>query len=302
MRPGEENQVDVDVEGSAVAEGYPVRSTRVGTNYFDVFGLPMVVGRGLAAGDAVASASAVIVNRTFARGILGDNPIGRRIRYRADGPAARWYEVVGVVENFPGDELVGEKPLPKIYHAITIDQVTAPVISVHLRGATPAEFNGRLRELAARVDPDLQLQRIQALDDAMREAQPTMRLGAAVLLALTFSIVVLSAAGIYAMMSFTVARRRREIGIRAALGADPRRLLLGIFSRALRQLGLGAAIGVACALGLEQLTVGAVEKDWVDTLILPGVALFMVIVGLLAAIGPARRGLRVQPTEALRST
>lgn len=303
VRPGEESPTNVEVEGSPAAQGHAVRSTRVGTSYFDVFGLPILAGRGLNAGDASETAPAVIVNRTFASRILGEgNPIGRRIRYQSEGPEARWYEVVGVVENMPGDALVGEKPLPKIYHATTIAQVISPVLAVHLRGTTPAEFNGRLRELAAAVDPDLQLQRIQTLDDAMREGQPTMRLAAAVMLALTLSIVVLSAAGIYAMMSFTVARRRREIGIRAALGADPRQLLMGIFSRALGQLALGAAIGMACAIGLEQLMAAGQEKEWADRLILPGVALFMIMVGFVATLGPARQGLRVQPTEALRST
>ena len=302
VRPGEESEVDVDLEGSPRAEGYAARSTRIGITYFDVFGLPILMGRALNAGDADASAPAVIVNRAFAGRILGEgNPIGRRIKYKGDGSAAPWYEIVGVVENLPGDQLVGQRPLPKVYHATTIEQVASPVLAVHLRGTTPAEFNGRLREIVAAVDPDLQLQRIQTLDEAMREAQPTMRLGAAVLVGLTFSIVVLSAAGIYAMMSFTVARRRREIGIRAALGANPRRLLIDIFSRALKQLAAGAAIGTMGALGLGQLTAPAAEKDWASILILPGVALFMVMVGLAAAFGPARQGLRVQPTEALRS-
>ena len=140
----------------------------------------------------------------------------------------------------------------------------------------------------AAVDPDLQLQRIQTLDEAMREGQPTMRLAAAVLTGLTFSIVVLSAAGIYAMMSFTVARRRREIGIRAALGADPRKLLIDIF-RGRRPARVGRGDRHDCALGLEQLTATAGERLGA-ALILPGVALFMVMVGIVAAFGPARKG------------
>ena len=136
----------------------------------------------------------------------------------------------------------------------------------------------------------------------MREAQPMMRLAAAVLLGLTLSIVGLSAAGIYAMMSFTVAQRRREIGIRAALGADPRQLLIGIFSRAVSQLGLGAALGIVCALALGQLTADGTPNDWAQTLSVPFVAVLMIAIGLAAAMGPARKGLRVQPTEALRSS
>jgi len=112
-------------------------------------------------------------------------------------------------------------------------------------------------------------------------------------------VITLSAAGIYALMSFTVARRRREIGIRAALGADRHRLLTGIFSRVLAQLGSGAAIGMVGAFGVAKMLEGEVIRDRV-VLILPLVALIMTIVGLLAALGPARQGLSIQPTDALR--
>jgi ABC-type antimicrobial peptide transport system permease subunit len=110
---------------------------------------------------------------------------------------------------------------------------------------------------------------------------------------------VLSAAGIYALMSFTVARRRREIGIRAALGANSARLLAGIFSRAAGQLALGAAAGMLGAVGLEALMEGEMFHGH-GAVLLPAVAAIMTVVGLLAAIGPARRGLSVAPTEALR--
>jgi ABC-type antimicrobial peptide transport system permease subunit len=100
-------------------------------------------------------------------------------------------------------------------------------------------------------------------------------------------------------MSFTVTQRRKEVAIRAALGADARRLLLSVFSRALRQLAVGALAGMAVAAGLNRLTHGELVNGNV-LLVLPLVASFMIVVGLLAALGPARRGLRIQPTEALR--
>ena len=126
-----------------------------------------------------------------------------------------------------------------------------------------------------------------------------MRLIAAVLGALTLSIVMLSAAGIYSMMSFTVSQRRKEIGIRTALGADPRQILRGIFSRAFTQLTIGAVLGVVVAALLEVATEGGLMQGN-GAVVLPLVAVLMIAVGLLAAAGPARRGLRVQPTEALR--
>jgi ABC-type antimicrobial peptide transport system permease subunit len=114
------------------------------------------------------------------------------------------------------------------------------------------------------------------------------------------SVLLLSAAGIYAMMSFTVARRRREIGIRAALGADARRILAGIFGRAAAQIGVGVALGVTVASGLDWLAGGSLAGGHPLTLV-PAVVAVMTVVGLAAALAPARRGLAVQPVEALRT-
>ena len=108
------------------------------------------------------------------------------------------------------------------------------------------------------------------------------------IVAVTSSVLLLSAAGIYSMMSFTVARRRREIGIRTALGADARRVLAGIFGRAAMQLGAGIAAGVAIAAGLEWASGGGTMDGRALTL-LPIVVVLMFTVGALAALGPARR-------------
>jgi ABC-type antimicrobial peptide transport system permease subunit len=113
------------------------------------------------------------------------------------------------------------------------------------------------------------------------------------------SVVGLAAAGMYALMSFTVARRRREIGIRAALGADRNHLLAGIFARSLAQLGTGAAVGLLGALALDQIIEGAMFQGQ-GAVLLPTVTAVMAMVGALAALGPARQGLRIQPIEALR--
>jgi ABC-type antimicrobial peptide transport system permease subunit len=101
------------------------------------------------------------------------------------------------------------------------------------------------------------------------------------------------------MMSFTVAKRRREIGIRSALGADPRRVLTAIFRRAAAQLGSGVLAGLFLVTLVDRVTRGDM-MDGRALFLVPAVALLMVVIGLLAALGPARRGLAIQPTEALR--
>jgi ABC-type lipoprotein release transport system permease subunit len=101
------------------------------------------------------------------------------------------------------------------------------------------------------------------------------------------------------MLAFTVARRRREIDIRSALGAEPRRILRAIFARAGAQLGAGIAIGLLIAIAAEWGSGGWVMGRQAH-IVLPIVASLIMLVGLLAALGPARRGLAIQPTEALR--
>ena len=114
------------------------------------------------------------------------------------------------------------------------------------------------------------------------------------------SVLLLSTAGIFSLMSFDVTQRRREIGIRSALGANQRRVLAGVMARSVKQLGIGGmvSLSVLAAVPPMELDFGVgVERDM---RLIIGVAVLMVTVGLLAAAGPVRRGLRIQPSEALR--
>jgi ABC-type antimicrobial peptide transport system permease subunit len=115
------------------------------------------------------------------------------------------------------------------------------------------------------------------------------------------TVLLLSAAGIYALMSFTVSRRRKEIGIRTALGADAPRLLRGIFARSAGQLGAGVAIGATLALAADAMSGGEALGATGRLVFMPAMALMMVVVGLIASIGPARRSFRIPSTDALRA-
>ena len=299
--------------------GHEVRFNRVAPGFFDAIDIPVLTGRGFTAGDTDAadprvvgarrSAGApVIVNESFARTVFGGaSPLGRRIRYvglsndaePGEIPLGPAYEIVGVVGDFPANPVDGDLSPAKLYHAVALGQVHGGILSLRIRGANPAAFAGRLRELAAAVDPQLQVRNVATLDAVLGQEQAMLRLVAAVLVGLTLSVLVLSAAGIYALMSFTVAQRRKEIGIRTALGADPRRILGSIFSRALRQLAIGAVLGGTVAVLLELATDGGLMAGH-GIVVLPIVGATVMIIGLLAVLGPARRGLRVHPTDALR--
>ena len=171
---------------------------------------------------------------------------------------------------------------------------------IRVGGSPSPQLPATLRQTAATIDPGLRLENIEGVVEAWDASQKLMRLVATAIAAVMGSALLLSAAGIYAMMSFTVARRRREIGIRAALGADARRILAGIFGRAAAQLAAGVALGVTVAATLDWLGDGTFMGGHTLTL-LPSVVVVMTVVGVIAAVLPARQGLAVQPIEALRN-
>jgi putative ABC transport system permease protein len=317
-------QSGVGASGSAVrsrTEVYDVRFNRVDLNFFRVFEVPILGGRGFEPGD-IASAGAgpslhnddppeggaVVVNQPFAQRIFGGNALGRRIRYvnRSRGEAAqsaepgRWTEIVGIVSDFPTgvSPRMRETEL-KVYHAVAAGQVQPAAIAIRMRDGAPSTFTQRLREIALTVDPNLHLRNIRSLDEVLRSEQWISRLTAAMFVGITVSVLMLSSAGVYALMSFTVSQRRKEIGIRIALGADWKRIVGSIFSRALLQLAAGAAFGVALGVMLERGSGGVIMRGNA-AVVLPAVALVMMAVGFLAVLGPARRSLRIEPTEALR--
>lgn len=142
--------------------------------------------------------------------------------------------------------------------------------------------------------------RLETVVSAWDHAQQVWLFLALGISAVMLSVLLLSTAGIYAMMSFTVARRRREIGIRSALGASPPRILTGIFARAGAQVGTGVLAGLAFSPAFDRIVGDVMGGNGLRLILLPSVAALMLTVGLLAALGPAPRGLAVQPTEALR--
>jgi putative ABC transport system permease protein len=285
----------------------PGRPSEVAPNLFDVFEIPVVAGRGFSEGDVRPQPTVVIVDDNFVQRV-GGNVIGRRIRYSAsyegDVTNSPWYEIVGVVPAFSTDFTVPngpsqQPPTPRVFHPGRPGTGRVSTMIVRLSGSPSPQLTPRLRQIAATVHPALRLETVEGVVETWNSSQKFMRLMATAIIVVMSSVLLLSAAGIYAMMSFTVARRRREIGIRAALGADARRILAGIFRRVATQLAAGVALGIAVAAMLDWVGNGAFAGG--NTLMLvPSVVGVMVVVGLIAAVAPARRGLAVQPTEALR--
>ena len=167
-------------------------------------------------------------------------------------------------------------------------------------GLRPETFMPALRRIATSVDPMLQLSHMSTYDAMYRDYTKGGTQLALVAALVTAVVILLSGAGIHALMSFAVNQRRREIGIRAALGAPASRILKSVLTRATRQLALGLGIGLVVTIAINRVSGGAMMSG-TGLLLVPVTVALMLVVGLLAATGPVRRGLRVQPTEALRA-
>lgn len=289
------------IEGDG-GETHQIVVSRVDVDYFSVFDVPILVGRGFVDADIGEGSNGVVINRLFAERVFGNaNVVGRHIRRVGANAAGApesvepgpWLEIIGVVPEFMAPVDL-EPPRPRLFEPVALEDVaTGFRLSVRIAGPSAPVFAARLREITADVDPGLELHELMTAAEEERQAGRLLSYVALGVTLVVLSVVLLSAAGIYAMMSFTVARRRREIAIRSALGAGPRRLLRDIFAKASAQLGAGVLVGLLLAALLRRPAGGQ------GLILLPLVAAFMVVIGLVAALGPALRGLAVQPTEAL---
>ena len=305
--------VELDEGGAAPLDprwpgGYRVSSSNVAPDFFDVLDVPVLAGRGFNEGDAQPEARTIIVNRSFVDRVLGGrNPIGRRVRYlhfeewdepRPDREPGPWYRIVGVV----ADMKMADDWDPKsagFYHAATPATISPLHMAVRVRGETAA-FEPRLRQTAAAVEPALRLHDVMPLDEVIDGEVRLLSFWFWLTALVSAVALLLSLAGIYSVMAFTVSQRTREIGIRLALGANARRLVATIFRRPLTQVGLGILAGALLVVGLMVPMYG---RDFAPRHagMIGLYALVMVGVCMLGCIVPTRRALRVEPTEALRA-
>jgi hypothetical protein len=231
--------------------------------------------------------------------VVGRNPVGARVRTLQRGSAREpgpWHEIVGVVTDlgmlFPADW----GGAAYIYRAASAAELDPVVVAVRVAGDA-APLAPRAAALARQVDGGLHLRDIVTLDDIVAQEHVRMVVGSVVFGSVLVVALVFSAASLYALMAVAVQRRTREIGIRIALGANPWRVLRTVFARAGRQLGGGIIAGNSLILLLawraDSLTADLLVSSVITSVI-------MAAVGVLACAAPARRALRVQPTEALR--
>ena len=303
----------------------PLRLATIGAvdpSYFEALEAPILAGRGFTLADAVPGTRVAIVDQSFVDQVLqGRNPVGQQVRLRYPGPASRrwapgnpadptpgdWYEVIGVVRELG----VGSPEVPGraagLYLPATPDLFDQIHMLVHVRGGDPMTLVPQMRDIAMAVDPALRLAAVQRVNEANNDSRYLMSLWMRVTAVLSSVALILSLAGIYAVLSFTVARRMREIGVRVALGASRQRVVAATFRRPLLQVALGIVVGTAIVFTAASLIKYTEFPGSETDLTVQGMAMIvgygivMLGVCMLGCVAPTRRALNIEPTIALRT-
>ena len=298
---GSNNQSSTWLEGGSQGVGGRVPLPYfnvVATDYLRTLGIPLVRGREVAPTDTRASELVVVVNETMARQLWpSGDALGRRISMSgANGP---WIRVVGIAKDTRYNSL-GETTPPFMYLPLSQHYQRSMVLQVRTAGAATAIGEAIGRTVRA-LDPQLPAVRPVRLETDMQLALLPAKLGAALLGAFGSLALLLATVGIYGVASFAVARRTREIGIRAALGAQRSDLLRLVLGESMRRVAIGLAVGLLGALGLSRALASQLYGVGpVDPLTFTATPLILGVVALVASWVPARRAARVDPLVALR--
>jgi putative ABC transport system permease protein len=267
--------------------------------YLRTVGIPVVTGRAFTDHDGAGATPVIIVTDSFARRMFpGENPLGRRIRSWRDENVLR--EIVGVVADVKYTGLA-DKETPLVYVPYAQDTWGSMIVVVRVRSGDPARLEPGLRTVITALDNQLAVARVATMASAARASIAAQRYAAVLVGLLAAVALLLAALGIYGVMSYVFAFRRRELGIRVALGAPRRSLYALVYRYGVVMTTLGLALGVAGAIAaarlLETLLFDTRPSDWLAWSAMIGT---IVLAAALACIGPARRSARTDPIIALR--
>jgi putative ABC transport system permease protein len=275
-------------------------ATVVSDRFFEVMGIPLVAGRTFRATDARPDAPAVVVvSRETARRYFGGDPLGALIRLaERDGHPALDATVVGVASDTANPDL-DQAIAPMIY----LLDAHRPTRRTHLvvRGAAPAALVAPLRTAIRDVDPDVATFQLRTLTDAFADELSSSVLLGALFAAFAVVAVLLAAAGLYAVMAYTVSQRTPEIALRLALGASTSVVAREVVGGTLRLALLGSAFGVAGALALAQtMRTVLYGVTPTDPSTYAAAVLLAIVSATVASLNPMRRAASVDPLQSLR--
>ncbi len=275
-----------------------VRSVTPG--FHRMLGVPLLRGRSLTGQDGPGNRLVCVINETMARRYFPDrDPLGQRVAFDGPDGQPRWREIVGVVGDVRQGGLDAE-PYPEIL--LPEAQRTIPAITLMVRTANdPHTLAGAVRGEVQAMDPDQPVYAVRTMDDIMKASVAQRRFNMLLLGSFAAVALLLAAVGIYGVISYSVSRRTHELGIRMALGAQPRDIFKLVVGQGMVLVVIGVGIGLAASFGLTRFLSSLLfEVSTTDPATFAGVSLLLAAVALLACYIPARRATRVDPLVALR--
>ena len=269
-------------------------------NFFRTMGIPLVEGREFTDADTVNSAGVVVMNEAMVHRFWPKGgALGAHIKLGRFNDNAPWLTVVGIVANFRHDGL-DVKPRPYLYRPFT--QAGWPFMTVVMRTTTaPASFEQAARRALAQMSGDYPASNVLTMEQIVSDSLGSRRFPMLLLSAFASLALILSAVGIAGVVGYSVVQRTHEIGIRMALGAQPRDVLKLVLGGSMLWTLGGVAVGIAGAIGVTRLLGNLLYGvQPTDPFILGLTAALLVVVALAACYVPARRAMRVDPMAALR--
>jgi predicted permease len=295
-----EGRPPIDFSKAKRSDVIPLSRPTVTVDYFNAMGIPVKSGRAFTSQDARPQAGSVVVNEEFEKRYFpGQRAVGKRIRLHPGPAKESWQTVVGVVSDVRQGGLAGDV-MPEVYSPELEDAGDALSFVIRM-AAEPAELISAVRAAVAEVEPNQPLHNVMTMEQRLANTTTSRRLNTALLGSFAGVALLLAVVGIYGVVSYAVTQRRREIGVRMALGAQ-KSDVLGLFIHGgLRLTLLGVAIGLAGAFALTRyLSSQLYSVKATDPLTFLTVAVALTGVALLASWLPARRAARTDPMEALR--
>jgi predicted permease len=297
----------LEIEGRpwAKPDDAPRTSTiTVSANYFDAMDLIMRRGRGLRESDGVPGSEVAVVNERFAtRFFPNQDVIGRRIRLTTGGQKPEpgpWLTVVGVSPTIRQGNPQNPEPDAVVYQPYRFQ--SPAIMNIIARSQVPpASLTSLMREAVQQVDSDLPVFNVQTMDEILTQNRWPYRVFGTMFALFALIALILSAVGIYAVTSYSVSQRTQEIGVRMALGAQPREVSWLILRRGLVQLAIGLAIGTTLAWFASAPLGAVIAVPTRDPVTFAVIVTVLVVVTLAACLIPARRATRLDPLNALRT-
>ena len=275
----------------------------VSDGYFDALRIALTRGRTFQRGDGLEGSEVAIVNERFVEMHLEGEPLGQRIRLPVEGNGADgpWLTVIGVSPSIRQRQIEAPEPDPVVYLPLRANPPRFSVVLVQ-SPADPAGIVPEVQEAMRAIDPDLPLYGATTMEQLMADSRIAPRVFVLMLSVFAGIAVSLSVIGIYSVAALSVARRTREIGLRAALGAEQRQVSWLFLRRSLGYLAIGLPAGILGALGVGQLLRSVlVQVGPTDPLTLAGTVLLLAAACIVAGFIPARKAARLDPMVALRA-